>query len=145
MSVIYLGFLKIFQRRKERIVTMIGSIRMVSNLNLNLSLSLNLNLNLHLKYHLPLFSSKAPTVLPQKKFNVQITIYLMVEKISIVLRESIKAQRMALLPKLSIPRQIIFEALSHYVKFIMEPAQLATLPYPGNLKMAIGIKTRVQY
>jgi len=46
----------------------------------------------------------------------------MVEKISIVLRESIKAQRMALLPKLSIPRQIIFEALSHYVKFIMEPA-----------------------
>jgi len=72
MSVIYLGFLKIFQRRKERIVTMIGSIRIVSNLNLNLSLSLslNLNLNLHLKYHLPLFSSKAPTVLPQKKFNV---------------------------------------------------------------------------
>jgi len=68
MSVIYLGFLKIFQRRKERIVTMIGSIRIVSNLNLNLSLSLNLNL--HLKYHLPLFSSKAPTVLPQKKFNV---------------------------------------------------------------------------
>jgi len=70
MSVIYLGFLKIFQRRKERIVTMIGSIRIVSNLNLNLSLSLNLNLNLHLKYHLPLFSSKALTVLPQKKFNV---------------------------------------------------------------------------
>lgn len=143
MSVIYLGFLKIFQRRKERIVTMIGSIRIVSNLNLNLSLSLNLNLNLHLKYHLPLFSSKAPTVLPQKKFNVQITIYLMVEKRSIALRESIKAQRMALLPKLSIPRQIIFEALSHYVKFIMEPAQLATLPYPGNLNM-VGIKTRVQ-
>ena len=141
MSVIYLGFLKIFQRRKERIVTMIGSIRIVSNLNLNLSLSLNLNL--HLKYHLPLFSSKAPTVLPQKKFNVQITIYLMVEKRSIMLRESIKAQRMALLPKLSIPRQIIFEALSHYVKFIMEPAQLATLPYPGNLNM-VGIKTRVQ-
>ena len=70
MSVIYLGFLKIFQRRKERRVTMIGSIRIVSNLNLYLSLSLNLNLNLHLKYHIPLFSSKAPTVLPQKKFNV---------------------------------------------------------------------------
>ncbi len=143
MSVIYLGFLKIFQRRKERIVTMIGSIRIVSNLNLSLSLSLNLNL--HLKYHLPLFSSKAPTVLPQKKFNVQITIYLMVEKKSIALRESIKAQKMALLPKLSIPRQIIFEALSHYVKFIMEPAQLATLPYPGNLKVATPAKrTRVQ-
>ncbi len=148
MSVIYLGFLKIFQRRKERIVTMIGSIRIVSNLNLSLSLSLSLslNLNLDLKYHLPLFSSKAPTLLPQKKFNVQITIYPIVDKRSIALRESIKAQRMALLPKLSIPRQIIFEALFHYVKLIMEPAQLATLPYPGNLiNMAIGIKTRMQY
>jgi hypothetical protein len=61
-------------------------------------------------------------VLPQKKFKVLITIYLTVENGCIALRESIKAKRIALLPKLSTSRQIIFEALSHYVKFIMEPA-----------------------
>jgi hypothetical protein len=46
---------------------MIGSIKIVLNLNLYLSI----NLNLHLKnLYLALFSSKVPIALPQKKFNV---------------------------------------------------------------------------
>jgi hypothetical protein len=85
---------------------MSGSIRKLSGLNLSLTHYLFLK-----NLYQDLFSSKIPIVQPLKRFNVSIILFLMAEKLSIALRESIKVQRMALLLQLFILEQIIFELL----------------------------------
>ena len=143
MSMTYQAFLKTFQKRKERTLTMSGSSRNLSNLNLHLSNNLFVSLNLHLKnLYLPIFSSKIQIVRLIMRYNFQITIYLTMGKRSIALKESIKAQSMVLLLKLSIlrQRQKVFKELSPCAKLKKEHAQLPTLPCPGNL-MVESLKT----